>query len=71
MTSIAAVPVRRKTEAYGGNQMPVKSGRIAVNGLSYYEIYGQGEPHLHGGIGSIEEGQLARFAGSISVSNSA
>jgi hypothetical protein len=36
---------------------PVKSGHLAVNGLSYYyEVRGHGEPLLllHGGLGSIE-----------------
>jgi pimeloyl-ACP methyl ester carboxylesterase len=36
---------------------PVKSGHLAVNGLSYYyEVRGQGEPLLllHGGLGSSE-----------------
>lgn len=35
---------------------PVKSGRLAVNGLDYYyEVHGQGEPLLllHGGLGQI------------------
>lgn len=36
---------------------PVKSGKLAVNGLDYYyEIHGKGEPLLvlHGGLGSID-----------------
>lgn len=36
---------------------PAKSGRLEVNGVSYYyEIHGQGEPLLllHGGLGSID-----------------
>lgn len=36
---------------------PVKSGRVAVNGVNYYyELHGRGEPLLllHGGLGSID-----------------
>src|SRR5262245_31971951 len=47
---------QRPTAETNAKSMPVKSGRIAVNGLSYYyEIHGQGEPllMLHGGLGSI------------------
>ncbi|MGE0869175.1 MAG: alpha/beta fold hydrolase [Kofleriaceae bacterium] len=46
--SAAHVPVLAK---------PVRSGRIAANGIDYYyEIHGTGEPLvvLHGGLGSIE-----------------
>jgi len=67
VTSIAAVLMvtsdlgqaqeQKPTVETGAKSMPVKSGRIAVHGLSYYyEIHGQGEPllMLHGGLGSIE-----------------
>jgi pimeloyl-ACP methyl ester carboxylesterase len=69
VTSIAAVlfatsdlgqaQEQKPTAETNTKSMPVKSGRIAVNGLSYYyEIHGQGEPllMLHGGfrLGSIE-----------------
>src|SRR5262249_52289721 len=67
VTSIAAVLMvtsdlgqaqeQKPTVETGAKSMPVKSGRIAVHGLSYYyEIHGQGEPLLilHGGLGSIE-----------------
>jgi pimeloyl-ACP methyl ester carboxylesterase len=53
--SAAAAP--RAVEKAPAKRMPVKSGRIPVNGLDYYyEIHGKGEPLLvlHGGLGSID-----------------
>ncbi|HKP55766.1 MAG TPA: alpha/beta hydrolase [Polyangiales bacterium] len=43
--------------AQGKTPQKVKSGRLTINGVSYYyEVYGKGEPLLllHGGLGSIE-----------------
>src|SRR5262249_14153148 len=43
--------------AMAGDSKPTRTGRIEVNGISYYyEVHGNGEPLLllHGGLGSIE-----------------
>ncbi len=54
-TLVQAAP--EKAAMQPATPKPVKSGRVAVNGIDYYyAVYGKGEPLLliHGGLGQIE-----------------